>query len=493
MSARSRKILVETVLTVGALAGVLCVVVAIVSVAFGLSPLVVRSGSMSPTIATGDIAIARSVPANDVRIGDIVSVTRPDGTRVTHRVTTIDARVGNSTTMTLRGDANPVADAEPYTVTSVERVAFHIPKAGYVLTWFATPWVWALATLAVIGLLWLAFRPDRLWRARRHGRHAKVSRTADLRSVAVQVIAVGVVIASAVTGYARTSGAFAALTDTATATGTVSAIRPTAPTSLSCTTVSTGLLSTGARLSWPNPVANQGYSYQLVFTPRLLGTSKTVTLAKSTTDPTILTVDSSYVTTILGLSVLGTYDVELRSKVGNFTSSGRLTIALNVLLGSVSCGAASGTASAPAGAAARQAAPTSSSSTTPSTLTGSAPSSSTTATTTPTPSSTTTSSPTTTSTTTPPPAAPAGVASPDGSYVVTVSDGVVVIRTAAGAEEYRGSGTSVTWTGPATLRVTGSDGTTTDLTRGADGEWTTAAPAAATDTTTTTTTIDSVG
>ena len=117
MSARSRKILVETVLTVGALAGVLCVVVAIVSVAFGLSPLVVRSGSMSPTIATGDIAIARSVPANDVRIGDIVSVTRPDGTRVTHRVTTIDARVGKITTTV---GANSVTATQKATQLTVD-------------------------------------------------------------------------------------------------------------------------------------------------------------------------------------------------------------------------------------------------------------------------------------------------------------------------------------------------------------------------------------
>lgn len=478
MSARRRKILVETALTVGALAGVLCVVVAIVSVAFGLSPLVVRSGSMAPTIATGDIAVARSVPATDVGVGDIVSVTRPDGTRVTHRITAIDARVGNSTTMTLRGDANPVPDAETYTVTSVERVAFHVPKAGYVLTWFATPWVWALATLAVVGLLWLAFRPDRLWRARRHGRHAKVSRTADLRSVSVQVIAVAVVVASAVTGYVRTSGTFAALTDTATATGSVSAIRPTAPTSLSCQTI--GVLGGSARLSWPNPTANQGYDYQLVFTPRLLGTSRTQTLAASTTDPRTLTVDSSYVTTILGLSVLGTYDVELRSKVGNFTSSGRLTIALNVVLGGVSCGSSSGTSSAPASAAARQAAPSTSS--TSSVATTSTPSGST-----PTTISSTTTSPSTTmspSETTPQPVAPAGTPSPDGSYVVMVSDGVVVIRTAGGVEEYRGSGASATWVGPSTLRVTASDGTTTDLTR-TDGQWTTvsAAPAATTPTT----------
>lgn len=481
MTPRARKILVETALTVGAVAGVLCIVIAIVSIAFGLTPLVVRSGSMAPTIGVGDIAVARSVPADDVRVGDVVSVTRADGTRVTHRITTISARVGNSTTITLRGDANPVADAEPYTVTSADRVAFHIPKAGYVLTWFATPWVWALATIAVLGLLWLAFRPDRLWRSRHHGRHSAPTRHLDARTIAVQVVAVAVVVASAVTGYARTSGTFAALTDTALATGSVSAIRPTAPTSLSCQTI--GVLGGSARLSWPNPTANQEFDYQLVFTPRLLGTSRTVVVPASTTDPVRLDVSSSYVTTIVGLSVLGTYDVELRSRVGNFTSSGRLTIALNVLLGGVSCGSTSGTSTAAAPtAAARQAAPTTSS-VAPSTSSSAA--TSTSVPTTTTSPSTTVTTPTTTTT---PPAAPAGTPSPDGSYVVTVSDGIVVIRTAAGVEEYRGSGASATWIGPSTLRVTASDGTTTDLVR-TDGRWAPvpATPAAATDTATPTT------
>lgn len=459
MTVRARRIVVEVALTLGALAGVLCVVIAVVGVSFGMSPLVVRSGSMEPTIGVGDVAIARSVPANDARVGDIVSVTRPDGTRITHRVMTIDARVGNSTTMTLRGDANPAADAEPYTVTSVDRVAFHIPKLGYVLSWFATPYVWALASLVVLGLLWVAFRPDTRWRARAHGRHSRPDRRADAKALAIPAVAVAVVVASAVTGYIRTSGTLAALTDTATATGSVSAGRPIAPASLSCQTI--GVLGGSARLSWPNP--GQGSDYQLTFTPSSGATPRSSTVAATTTNPVQVSVSNSYITNLFGLTLLGSFTVELRSKVGNFTSGGRLTITITVALGGVSCGSTTGTSTAaPAPlAAARQAAPTTTTTTPPATSTMTAP-------------------PSTTST-----PVLSGTPSPEGSYIASATGGVVVIRNAAsGAEEYRGSGSTVAWTGPSSLSVTAADGSTTELTRTSDGQW--VVPAVVTTTPTTT-------
>ncbi|KQS00700.1 hypothetical protein ASG12_07500 [Williamsia sp. Leaf354] len=487
MTPRTRRYVAETALTLGAIAGVLCVLAAVAGVAFGLSPLMFRTGSMAPTIGVGDVAIARSVPASNVAVGDIVSVTRPDGERVTHRVASIDARVGNSTTMTLRGDANTVADAAPYTVTAVDRVMFDIPKLGYVLGVFASPYAWVLATLATLGLLWIAFCPDRRTphapAPGRHARHAAPEPTSLRRStIAVQVVAALLVVAAAVTGFARTSGTLAALTDSATASGTVSAIRPTAPASLSCANQ-----STSARLSWPNPAASQGYDYQLVFTPTFLGGNPiTTVVAASTTDPASLLVSRTSTPGALGLGLLGTYSVELRSKVGNFVSTGRVTINLTVFLGSVTCGSSSGTPSQTA-AAARQAAPATTSST-PSTSTSpsseapaasaasSAPSS-------------TTSSPTTaglsstptTSTPSPAPTAQAapGVASPDGASTVSVTDGVVVIRdTASGAEQYRAdlSAASVSWVDDTTLRVTARDGTVTTLTRVA-GVWSTAAAA----------------
>lgn len=128
----------EVLLTLGALLGVLCIVASIAGVAFGVKPLVFRSGSMSPAIHTGDLAVSRTVDASDLKTADIVSVVNAEGSRVTHRIVNI-ASQGASRQLTLKGDANKAADSEVYTVTSAERVLFDIPKAGYVVNAAASP------------------------------------------------------------------------------------------------------------------------------------------------------------------------------------------------------------------------------------------------------------------------------------------------------------------------------------------------------------------
>lgn len=122
----------EVVLTLGALAGVLCMVLAVLAVAFDVKPVVFRSGSMSPAIDTGALAISRTVDASDMKVGDVVTVTTSKGVRVTHRIQSI-TRNGDEATLILRGDANAVADEEPYVVKSADRVLFDVPKAGYVV------------------------------------------------------------------------------------------------------------------------------------------------------------------------------------------------------------------------------------------------------------------------------------------------------------------------------------------------------------------------
>ena len=59
----------QTVLTVGAVLGVVCLLLAAGSALFGLRPLVFRSGSMSPTIDTGALGLAREVDAARLRGG----------------------------------------------------------------------------------------------------------------------------------------------------------------------------------------------------------------------------------------------------------------------------------------------------------------------------------------------------------------------------------------------------------------------------------------
>lgn len=128
----------QVALTVGAVAGVLCLLVMVAGFALGVRPLVFLSGSMSPTIDTGALAIARSEPAADLRVGDIVSVPTPAGQRVTHRIVDVQ-HLEQVATLRLKGDANEAIDAAPYQVENADVVVFSIPGLGYLLNWLASP------------------------------------------------------------------------------------------------------------------------------------------------------------------------------------------------------------------------------------------------------------------------------------------------------------------------------------------------------------------
>ena len=128
----------EVLLTTGAVLGVICIVFTILGFAFGLKPLIFQSGSMSPAIATGDLGFARSVPAADLRTGDVVSVINAAGERITHRLVDV-AQQDDLRQLTLKGDANEAPDAEVYTVSKADRIIFHVPKAGYLVGWLSGP------------------------------------------------------------------------------------------------------------------------------------------------------------------------------------------------------------------------------------------------------------------------------------------------------------------------------------------------------------------
>jgi signal peptidase len=102
---------------------------------FGYQALVVRSGSMSPTIPTGSIVFYTKIPAAKVKVRDIIVFSRPDNPseRVTHRV----YKIGSSSTgryFVTKGDANGAPD--DWRVPAVGtgwKARFHVPEAGYVL------------------------------------------------------------------------------------------------------------------------------------------------------------------------------------------------------------------------------------------------------------------------------------------------------------------------------------------------------------------------
>lgn len=146
---RTLRLLADLALTLGALVGVVCLLAGIGSVAFGVHPLIFRSGSMAPTIPAGAVAFARDVPASQIRVGDVVTVPW-HSSRVTHRVVEVFHRHG-SATLKLQGDANSLPDQDLYQVSSAPRVWFSVPVAGTVVAWLSrVPGVFVLAAYAAL-------------------------------------------------------------------------------------------------------------------------------------------------------------------------------------------------------------------------------------------------------------------------------------------------------------------------------------------------------
>ena len=168
MSRRPRRPVSRTIgdwlLTLLALAGSACIVLVILGVVFNVSIMMFRTGSMSPTITAGSIALVREIPATDMDEGDIVTVERGEDTLpVTHRVVDIletDSASG-IVTFEMRGDANESDDPRPYAESTVSRVVFSIPGVAPVIQWFSNPYVLGGLTLGATTLVVWAFWPRR--------------------------------------------------------------------------------------------------------------------------------------------------------------------------------------------------------------------------------------------------------------------------------------------------------------------------------------------
>ena len=152
MSQRAPRLL-DRLLTLGAVLGGLCLAWAGAVLLLGLTPLVVLSGSMEPAIGTGDLAVARTVPVTEVREGDVVSVQADGGVRVTHRVVSAAPLGDGSSELVLRGDANAAPDGQSYRVAEVERVWFHVPHLGRVVSAASGPGGTLLAVGFVLAAL----------------------------------------------------------------------------------------------------------------------------------------------------------------------------------------------------------------------------------------------------------------------------------------------------------------------------------------------------
>lgn len=202
----------SALLTLAAVAGAVCIVLVPLAFYFHISLIMFKTGSMSPTIPTGSLAVVQEVPASQIKVGDVVTIDRSPSPPVTHRVTSIRP-VGDGTwTIRMRGDANPADDPIPYVVKDVRIVLFSFPKLAYAVKAVSSPYVMAGITVAAAALVTWAFWPrgEAAPRLRRGpAKHAAGPRHA----VSSAPLAVVVIVAAAASVFAPARPARAAVSE----------------------------------------------------------------------------------------------------------------------------------------------------------------------------------------------------------------------------------------------------------------------------------------
>lgn len=185
----------NSLLTIAAIGGVLCILFVLLAVFFHVTLIMFKTGSMSPTIPAGSLAVVREIPADTVRVGDVVTIDRTDALPITHRVTSATPQGGGLVSITMRGDANPSDDPAPYLVSSVRIVLFSVPQLAYAVVAVSNPIVLGAITVGAAGVVTWAFWPRDDTRPRPHGRrsvhreraahHARAASVAALLAVGV--------------------------------------------------------------------------------------------------------------------------------------------------------------------------------------------------------------------------------------------------------------------------------------------------------------------
>ena len=149
----------DAVLNLLALGGVVCIVLVILAFTMNITLIMFKTGSMSPTIPTGSLAVVREVAADAVVPGDVVTVDRAGELPVTHRVVRTSPSTDGTTVLELKGDANEYEDPAGYKVTEVRKVLWSIPGLAKVIVWFSHPLVLGAITIAMTVLVVAVFWP----------------------------------------------------------------------------------------------------------------------------------------------------------------------------------------------------------------------------------------------------------------------------------------------------------------------------------------------
>ena len=97
---------------------------------------VIQSGSMEPSIMTGDIIVIQ--PSGEYQAGDVVTFEDSSQRVVTHRILEVEDSVEAQTFIT-KGDANQSTDAHPINFEDIKgKVNFVIPKLVFAVAFAQT-------------------------------------------------------------------------------------------------------------------------------------------------------------------------------------------------------------------------------------------------------------------------------------------------------------------------------------------------------------------
>jgi signal peptidase len=108
----------------------------------GYQRYVITSGSMTGSYDRGSIVFDDVVPVADLRVGDVITYTPPEGAgptgMITHRIASIGSDELGRSVFRTKGDANPTADPWTFTLDqpTQARVSYHVPYVGYLISAF---------------------------------------------------------------------------------------------------------------------------------------------------------------------------------------------------------------------------------------------------------------------------------------------------------------------------------------------------------------------
>jgi signal peptidase I len=137
---------------------------------FGGRSLTVMSGSMEPALGVGDVVINSRVTPTNVRVGDIVTFSDPEGTGklLTHRVRRVRIADGTAHVVTKGDNSNAVERWDMPAEGSLGRVEFRVPLLGFLVFWLHGPLA-RIGLIVIPALLLAGFELWRIWRPQRPG------------------------------------------------------------------------------------------------------------------------------------------------------------------------------------------------------------------------------------------------------------------------------------------------------------------------------------